>query len=157
MEFEAVVAQYKPMIFSVLKKLNITIDREDYIQIALIAMWEATRNHHKQVRDLPNYVYRVIYYAIIDEIRRQAKYQQREQPHEILFETPVFQQNERVDVEHLLKCLSKKERLLVELYYLIGLKDEEIGKRLDVTTQSVKKRRQRAIKKIKTHYERLNF
>ena len=42
MNFEEVYKQYEPMIYAMLRKLNIFKDQDEYIQIGRIAIWEAT-------------------------------------------------------------------------------------------------------------------
>ena len=47
------------------------------------------------------------------------------------------------------ECLTKREKKVINLYYLEGYKDEEIAKIYGVCRQSVNESRQKGIKKLK--------
>ncbi|MBU4349633.1 sigma-70 family RNA polymerase sigma factor [bacterium] len=54
-----------------------------------------------------------------------------------------------IDLEKGYKRLTKREKKVINLYYLEGYKDEEIAKIYGVCQQSVNESRKRGIKKLK--------
>ena len=58
----------------------------------------------------------------------------------------ILQKN---NLEEGLNRLTKRERKIINLYYLEGYKDEEIAKIYGVCQQSVNESRQKGIKKLK--------
>ena len=54
-----------------------------------------------------------------------------------------------IDMEKGYECLTKREKKVINLYYLEGYKDEEIAKIYGVCRQSVNESRQKGIKKLK--------
>ncbi|MBA7579066.1 sigma-70 family RNA polymerase sigma factor [Candidatus Atribacteria bacterium 1244-E10-H5-B2] len=55
----------------------------------------------------------------------------------------------KIDLEKGYKFLTKREREIIDLYYLEGYKDEEIAKIYGVCQQSVNESRKKGIKKLK--------
>ena len=54
-----------------------------------------------------------------------------------------------IDLEKGYECLTKREKKVINLYYLEGYKDEEIAKIYGVCQQSVNESRKKGIKKLK--------
>ena len=54
-----------------------------------------------------------------------------------------------VDLEKGYKRLTKRERKIINLYYLEGYKDEEIAKLYGINRQNVNRQRKRGISKLK--------
>ena len=157
MHFDHAYEQYKPMIFAMLRKLNIYKDYDDYFQIGCIALWQACESYNKSIGPFEVYVFMQIKYAMLVELRRNAKKQQREQVQEELPEqTSQITLHETIFIEQLLQFLTEEERLIVINYYLEGYKNEEIAKKLGKKTDTIKKKRQRAIQKLKEHYKNVN-
>jgi len=55
----------------------------------------------------------------------------------------------KIDLEKGYKLLTKREKNIINLYYLEGYKDEEIAKIYGVCQQSVNESRKKGIKKLK--------
>ena len=150
MSFEQAYSQYKPMMYALLRKLNIYKDQEEYIQEATIALWQATVNYNKTKGEFTLYIYMQMKYAMLQQLRNSAKKQQREcqmdqlpeQAQDVSLERMIF-------VEQLLQKLNQEEQFIIRAYYIDGLNHEEIGYILGKNIEAVKKKRQRAIIRLK--------
>ena len=58
-----------------------------------------------------------------------------------------------VEVQELLSHLSEEERQIVTLHVYIGLSHRQVAEMLELTTSATEKKYQRALKKLKKHYE----
>lgn len=150
MNFESVYKQYEPMIFAVMRKLNIFTDYEEYYQVGLIALWQALEQYKGPVRNVNGYIYRTIYYDMIEEIRRQSRKQSHEQIQEqipdILWHEPT---EEMLLLQQILQTLCLEDREIVQAFYIHQLTDEQIARKIGKNKDAVKKKRQRAIMKLK--------
>lgn len=71
------ITSYEPMIRSIINKLNILYDTDEYTQIGRLAVLEALEKHDKSKCKESQFVYTIIYQRMIDEIRKQSKLQKR--------------------------------------------------------------------------------
>ncbi len=57
--------------------------------------------------------------------------------------------NVNLTVQEILNMIEAKDRLILKLYYIEGMKEREIADLLDMTTDAISARKSRALKKIK--------
>ncbi|CAM4240952.1 sigma-70 family RNA polymerase sigma factor [Lacicoccus alkaliphilus] len=72
-QLEAKIRQYEPMIHAVMNKLNILYDKDDFLQIGRIAVFQALLGYdpaRARGATESQFVYTRIYQRLIDEIRR---------------------------------------------------------------------------------------
>ncbi|SOC44865.1 sigma-70 family RNA polymerase sigma factor [Salinicoccus kekensis] len=70
---EAKIRQYEPMVHAVMNKLNILYDKDDFLQIGRIAVFQALASYDPaRAREATEsqFVYTRIYQRLIDEIRK---------------------------------------------------------------------------------------
>ena len=72
-----IITSYEPMIRSIINKLNILYDIDEYMQIGRLAVYEALKKHDETKCKESQFVYTMIYQRMIDEIRRESKRQDR--------------------------------------------------------------------------------
>ena len=73
------ITSYEPMIHSIVQQLNILYDKDEYIQIGRIAVFEAVNkfDSSKTSCSESQFVYTLIRQRLIDEIRKVSRYQER--------------------------------------------------------------------------------
>lgn len=73
------ITSYEPMIHSIVQQLNILYDKDEYMQIGRIAVFEAVNKFDvsKTTCSESQFVYTLIRQRLIDEIRKVSRYQER--------------------------------------------------------------------------------
>jgi RNA polymerase sigma factor (sigma-70 family) len=71
--FERLEEQYRPMIMSIMKKLHVTKERDEYYQIGLIALWEASKQFREGKGSFSSFAYKKIYWAMVSHLRKQHR------------------------------------------------------------------------------------
>lgn len=159
--FEQVLDQYKPMIYSVLKKAKVFKNYDYFTHIATIALWEAWRRYDPSIGPFPPYAYRMMLTSIYKEMSRENKYAE----HFISYEkdklTFLAQYMEKKNVqqhccsEFLIKLetiLTKDElELLIDLY-VKRYKYEELTDKYGISVSALKKRRERIVKRVREEF-----
>ncbi len=150
--FEQVLEQYEPMIFSIMRKLSIYKNYEDYQQVGRIALWQAFERYDKTRGHFAPFAYRSIYGAMLDEMNRQNRSKDEvSTTHHILEEvTPSMTYDRLFDVHALFDELREDERKLLYDLYMMGYSYKEIAAKEGVTPAAIQKRRQRMVKKLRT-------
>src|SRR5699024_4704807 len=72
-----IITSYEPMIRSIINKLNILYDTDEYMQIGRLAVYEALKKHDKTKCKESLFVYTIIYLRMIDDFRTESKLQYR--------------------------------------------------------------------------------
>lgn len=75
--FDSRIENYEPMIQSIIGKLNIRFDRDDYMQVGRMAVYNALSTYDDiaaRGATESQFVYTRIYQRMIDEIRRVSRY-----------------------------------------------------------------------------------
>ncbi|MEH7352645.1 sigma-70 family RNA polymerase sigma factor [Neobacillus drentensis] len=75
--FEQLVEQYKPMIHKIIHSLNIYKNKEEFYQLGLIALWEASRRFDPKKGNLASYVYTYIKGYLLMELKKTSKNAER--------------------------------------------------------------------------------
>ncbi|WP_165967180.1 sigma-70 family RNA polymerase sigma factor [Jeotgalibacillus sp. S-D1] len=76
--FEEVFVQFEPMIFHMLKKLNIRQDHDVYIQEGMLSLWKAWERFDAAQGDFAPYAYQCIRGGMLTYMRRDNKRKERE-------------------------------------------------------------------------------
>lgn len=78
------IISYEPMIHSIIQQLNILYDKDEYMQVGRIAVFEAVNkfDSSKTSCSESQFVYTLIRQRLIDEIRKVSRYQERQSPAE---------------------------------------------------------------------------
>ena len=103
------------------------------------------------MRNLQLYMYMKIKYAMLQQLRKQLRYQKTECQQDKLPEVSIdFKREELIVVQQLLQSLPPEERFIIIAYYERGLKSKDIAKLLGKTTEAIKKKRQRIVLNLKS-------
>lgn len=71
--FDQLAAQYHAMIYKIIHSLHIFKNVDEFFQIGLIALWEASQAYDPAKGDFTNYAYKFIKGRMLSEIERTAK------------------------------------------------------------------------------------
>jgi RNA polymerase sigma factor (sigma-70 family) len=154
--FEQVQEQYTPMIHSIIRKLSIYTNKEEFFQIGLIALWEAQRRFNPQKGLFSNYAYTYIKGSMMQELTKRKK----EEEHTFFADGDFFEvfeaSDEKLpDEESILLNLCRQHQLTENqtkwvLYHAYkGLKNKQIAAIENVSVSAVKAWRAGAIRKLK--------
>ncbi|MDK6863352.1 MULTISPECIES: sigma-70 family RNA polymerase sigma factor [Nosocomiicoccus] len=147
------IISYEPMIASIINRLNILYDRDEYMQIGRLAVYEALNKHDESKCKESQFVYTMIYQRLIDEIRKNARRLERYQVTEdgVLHTIPI----DSIDAN--LYLIGVKEKLTEREYAWLlmtidGYALVEIAKHLGVSLSTAKNIRKQARKTLYTHF-----
>ncbi|WP_422123830.1 sigma-70 family RNA polymerase sigma factor [Planococcus sp. X10-3] len=150
-DFNAVEAQYAPMISALIRKLHIYRDHEEFRQVGKVALWQAWSRFDGDKGDFTPFAFRTVHGAMLDELAREGRYAKlfllSEGEHFEALEMP--ERNENLP-EWLAEIeLKQKERkLLIELFVEDkGIK--QLAALYGITVAGMKKKKARLLEKIK--------
>ncbi len=154
MNFEQCYEQYKPLIQKALYRCRVYGNFDEYRHIAMIALWEATQTYDENKGTFETYAYFMMRYQIIAEMRKQNNHRNRNMlvgdealqvfiddgRNAIVIETPAL--------AILWEELTTDERYILTSYYVLQNSDKEIAQALQLKVETLKKRRQRLLKRL---------
>jgi RNA polymerase sigma factor (sigma-70 family) len=71
--FEQVSQQYTPMIYSIIRKLHIYKNKDEFFQVGLIALWEAYDRFNPEKGQFTSFAYTYINGRILTELKKKRK------------------------------------------------------------------------------------
>lgn len=154
--FEEVLEQYEPMIYASIRKLRIYKNHSEFVQAGRVGLWKAVQRYEKERGDFAPFAYRSIYGSILDELKKSYTNEQQAVPTEddvleriIGFKEEVIEQDKFI--AEALTHLNPTEQQLIQLLFIEGFSLDEVASRLRMTKESLKKKRQRTLKKLRNH------
>lgn len=140
-------------------QLNIYKDKEEFYQIGLIALWDASKNFNEEKGSFLNFAYMYVKGRMMTEITRNNKQTERYYYPKEEFWT-LLEDTKSVDIpleiETLLSyCdgLTVRERNWVIYHFYYHLKQAEIASLENVTVHAVQRWRQAALRKIRNYLQ----
>lgn len=155
--FEQVLDQFRPMIFSVLRRAKVYKDFDYYEHCATVALWEAWRNYNPEIGDFAPYAYRVMLTTIYSEMTKENRFTERHVPIEKDKLTILSEHMERKNAAppcssflcKVRSMLTKEEYdLLMDLYHH-RYKYEELTHKYGASIYALKKRRDRIMARLR--------
>ncbi|MBK3494806.1 sigma-70 family RNA polymerase sigma factor [Viridibacillus sp. YIM B01967] len=153
-QFDIVLSQFEPMITSVMNRCRIYRNHEQYRQAARIGLWHAWTKYDHGRGDFAPYAYRCIQGAVLDELKKEMRNEERSVPSEsdILEVLTTNQHVEKPDthiLDDILEELPPKDLQLLILVYIEGYTLEELADMEGITKGGIKKRKDRIMRKIR--------
>lgn len=153
--FEEVLEQYEPMISSIIRKLNIYREFEQFRQAGRIALWQAWRRFDETKGDFAPFAYRSIYGALLDELKRETRFSAVHVPAEddlLEIAGPVTECDTSTfsSLEELLLNLTSAEKELLILLYEDRVSQTACAAHFGISVAGVKKRRERLLAKLRS-------
>lgn len=154
--FDTLVSQYNPLIHHIMRKLHIICDHDEYYQIGLIALWEASLNFDPAKGQFLSYAYKSIQGKMLIQLCKSTKIGERE-----LKKSPEYWDLLKVDDDvlilewyfpkPLLSSLTKNQYNWLAEYIQFGKTITDIAYEYHTTYATVKSWKCATLKKLK-HY-----
>lgn len=152
--FEDVLEQYEPMIYACIRKLRIYKNHSEFVQAGRVGLWKALQRYEKERGDFAPFAYRSIYGSMLDELKKSYTNEQQAVPTEDDVLERIIGFKEEIDAQsdtifEAISNLNHTEQQLIQLLFIEGFSLDEVARRLGMTKESLKKKRQRTLKKLK--------
>jgi len=152
--FEVFAEKFTPMIFSIIKKLKIYKNRDEYFQIGLIALWKAYLMYNQQKGEFSNFAYTYIRGSILNELKKSRKLEDTSiYVDQTIWDNLISISHDpaikQVELKRAIHSLSEKDQLLLKKIYILGYSLQEIASQEGVSYTAIKKRKKRALHHLK--------
>jgi len=145
------------MIHHMIKKLAIYKDKDEFIQLGLISIWETIGSFNPGKGEYSNYLYRHMRGRFLDELKRRTREMNRtaypkEEFWEVM-ESPDLYREEKHYIEGICKGLSNGETKWVIYTFINQMTIKEIAEQENVSPSAVKWWKKGAIEKLKVYFQ----
>lgn len=161
MTFEEMYEKLQPMITAHMRKLNIYKNFEQFRQVANIAIWLAWEKYDPKKGDFEPYASQSIRGALLDELKKNARYEELHVPTE---NSHIQMYLERIEderniniLEHLTEEMTAIEYAILAAYYFKGNTHKEIADELNITAAALQKRKSRLLKRLRNVLDENKF
>lgn len=153
LDYERILEQYRPMISAIIRDFNIYKDFEDYEQIAMFALWEATKIYNEERGSFSSIAYTLMKRAVGDALYkniRAAKQTPVESDTLQYLTESTTDENETLEwLSIIFEKLSPEERKLAHMYWIEEIPNDELAERFQISYDGVTKRKYRLLTKLK--------
>ncbi|MBA2877748.1 DNA-directed RNA polymerase [Anoxybacillus kamchatkensis] len=150
MSFEKIVDEYRPLISYMIRKLHIRRHVDEYMQIGLIALWEAYERYDETKGSFCTFAFKMIRWRIVSQLRKETKNVYVPLPEEYVLKEDVdFFAN--IVWEDALQYLTPRERIWLIRHVIEGKTLKQIADEEGVSINAVKQWRMSAVKKLKRY------
>ncbi|WP_442598754.1 sigma-70 family RNA polymerase sigma factor [Neobacillus sp. D3-1R] len=151
--FEELAVQYQPMIYKIIRSLSLYKNKDEFYQIGLIALWDASKAFDANKGNFTNYAYTFIKGRILTDLNKTKKLEERNiYPEEEFWEMIPNSEQENPMEELLLEshCHTLTPHQRKWLYYTCvdQLTVKEIAEKERVSISAVKNWRAGARKRL---------
>lgn len=152
--FEQILDSYQPMISSIIRRLHIYRDFEQFRQVGAIALWQAWQRYDAEKGDFAPFAYRSMYGAMLDELKKETRQTTKIVPEcdEALHQIPQGEKDSfdwSEPFEYALTALTKEEKQLLHWLFVERLTYVQCANKLGMTKDGVTKKRQRILAKLR--------
>lgn len=151
--FEEVLEQYTPMLSAVMRKLHIYRDFEHFRQAGRVALWQAWQRFDETKGDFAPYAYRSIYGAMLDELKREARFSDVHMPAEDnlldYVGTYPVQEIDYGELGDILTKLTRQERKLLVLLFVDRFSQADCAAYFGISVPGIKKRKEKLLLKLR--------
>ncbi|PLR95893.1 sigma-70 family RNA polymerase sigma factor [Bacillus sp. T33-2] len=162
--FEQLFKQYTPMIHSIMRSLNIYKNKEEFFQVGLVGLWEASKRFDADKGSFTSYAYTYIRGLFLTEMRKSNKQSDHNIPAKEEFWEYIEDECSICPLEkEFLLCyctisrLTENQTKWVLYHCLSGLSIMEISEREKVSLSAVKSWRAGAKEKLRKAVEECMF
>jgi RNA polymerase sigma factor (sigma-70 family) len=151
MDFEQLSTQYSNMIHSIIHSLHIYKDHDDFYQIGLIALWNASENFDVEKGKFSTYAYSFIKGRILTHLRKEKCQEERYFPapeencKQLGYDVHFLEKENLLSYFYL---LTDKEKQWVILRFFDGLSNRAIAEIWNVKVSTVRACERRTMGKL---------
>jgi len=151
MDFEQLAAEYSNMIHSIIHSLYIYKNQDDFYQIGLIALWDASKNFDEQKGKFSTYAYSFIKGRILTALKSEKRhddhsfYPDEEYWNLLNCDTMLLEKETLLSYFH---HLTEREEKWVLQHFYHGLSNREIAEIEKMNLTTVRSCERRAMQKI---------
>lgn len=155
MSFEEILEKYEPMIKRQLIALNIYQNYEEFYHIGVIGLWDAYRRFDPQKGHFGSFALKTVRGNMLMHLTKEASYSERRHfiNEETLYERIGMTEDRALELElfsSYVENLTPRERLWVIETFLHDKKPSDIAYEQNVSINSVKTWRSRALEKLRS-------
>lgn len=150
---------YKRLYSFSLQYVDDTYAAEEIVEEALLKLWQK-RHKLAKVENLKSYLYTMVRNASLDFLKKEKKYVRldvKKHGSITIKEHYIIEEETHAILYQALESLPKKCRRIFELSCLDGVKYKDIAEDLQISINTVKSQRSRAIELLKAHLKKYSF
>ncbi len=157
-DFKSLVNQYNPLIHHLIRKLNIICDKDEFYQIGLIALWEASQTYNPEKGQFISYAYKSIQGKMLIQLCKATKIGGRE-----VKKSPEYWDLLKVEEEvsflewyfpkDFLTSLTNNQYIWLAEYIQFGKTITDIAYEYNTTYATVKSWKRTTLKRLKIYLE----
>jgi DNA-directed RNA polymerase len=151
MDFEQLAQQYSNMIHSIIHKMHIYKNQDEFYQIGLIALWEASEKFDEEKGEFSHYAYMMIRGRLLQHLQKENKWEDAcIHPDELYWDT-IECETRLLEMEDLLSHfhhLSDLQKKWAVLHFFHGLSNRDIAEMEKVSIRKVQAWKELAMKKV---------
>ncbi|MEG6573406.1 sigma-70 family RNA polymerase sigma factor [Caldibacillus debilis] len=151
-DFDRLAEQYRPLILSVLRNLNIYQNREDFFQIGLIHLWQAYLNYKPEKGNFSAYAYITVRRGIVRELKKWKRKEGIEHDVDENYWNSVKEEPKAAEMAFIKDAvcrLPESEREFVIRHFIWGYSLREIAEMENSAYATVKLKKKRALEKLR--------
>ena len=156
-DFDTILTQYNPLIHHIIRKLNIVSEKDEYYQIGLIALWEASLNFDPDKGTFLSYAYKTIQGKMLIYLCKSTKTSERE-----VKKTPeywdVLKTEDEVSIldwylpKPFLQSLTANQSIWLTEYIQFGKSITDIAAEYETSYATVKSWKRTTLIKLKKYF-----
>lgn len=121
-------------------------DAEDAVAEVFLRAWKALPRYQNTGAPFAAWLHGIARHVVVDEIRRRS----RTEPHAEVPDAGVeHREDERLDLAAAIEQLPQEQRQVIELKFLVGLKNPEVAEAMGSTPGAVNARQWRALESLR--------
>ena len=157
-DFKTILEQYNPLIHHIIKKLNISSDKDEFYQIGLIALWEASLNFNPNKGTFLSYAYKTIQGKMLITLCKSSKISEREVKKSVEYWDMLKVEDEISVLEwyfpkSFLQSLTAKQSTWLAEYIQFGKSIADISEEYGITYATVKSWKRTTLLKLKKYLQ----
>ena len=151
--FEMCLSQYEPMIKSLIKKIRVYKQFEDYYQIGQIALWQAYEKYDEEKGSFTTFAYVTVRGKMLNQLSKERLYEERFVPVDVYDEQPYIQDQEAAfsfeQFVFLLEGISPlQQQILIDRFYY-NMSFQEIAAKTGMPENSTRSSYRYALKRLR--------
>lgn len=142
--FGEIYRTYRGSIYR-LASVSLGAGAEDVVAETFLRAWQGLPRYRDRGVPFAAWLYSIARHVVVDQLRIRG----RVQPHDTVPDEPVRDEpDQRLDLAAAIAALPDKQRMVIEMKYLLGLTNPEVAKALRTTTGAVNAKQWRALQSL---------